>query len=67
MDVEYISLHRYIRDTPSDRSASAESGQEYLTSGKGYIEPCKTREYEGTRGKNRSVGRTGPALGGWEN
>ena len=51
------------------RSASrpAESGQEYLTSGKEYIEPRKTREDEGTRGKNRSVSRTGPALSGWGN
>ena len=34
VDVEYISLHRYIRNT--HRSACrtpAESGQEYLTSG----------------------------------
>ena len=51
------------------RSASrpAESGQEYLTSGKEYIEPRKTEEDEGTRGKNRSVSRTGPALSGWGN
>ena len=45
----------------------AESGQEYLTSGKEYIEPCKTGLDEGIRGKNRSVSRTGPALGGWGN
>ena len=43
----------------------AESGQEYLTSGKEYIEPCKTQYDEGTRGKNRSINRTGPALGRW--
>ena len=44
MDVEYTSLHRYIRNTPSDRTASrtpAESRQEDLTSGKEYIDPHK--------------------------
>ena len=43
MDVEYISMdtsgidlqHRSAFRTP------AEGGQEYLTSGKEYIEPCK--------------------------
>ena len=45
----------------------AESKQEYLTRGKEYIEPCKTREGEGTKGENRSVSRPGPALGGWGN
>ena len=70
MDVEYLSLHGYMRNTPSDRSASQtplQSRQEYLTSGKEYIEPHKTWEDEGTRGKNRSVSRTGPALSGWGN
>ena len=45
MDMEYISLHRYIRNTTSDtemHATPAESGQEHLTSGKEYIEPCKT-------------------------
>ena len=68
--MEYLSLRGYIRNTPSDRSACrtpAESGQEYLTSGKEYIEPRNTQEEEGTRGKNRSVSRTGPVLGGWGN
>ena len=50
--------HRNACRTP------VESGQEYLTSRKEYIEPCKTRQDEGTRGGNRSVSRTGPALGG---
>ena len=58
---EYTFRHRSACRTP------AESRQEYLTSGKEYIEPYKTREDEGTRGKSRSVGRTGPALGGWGN
>ena len=46
VDVEYLSLHRYIRNTPSDTEVHAEhqlSGQEYLTSGKDYLEPCKTQ------------------------
>ena len=38
MDVEYISLHGYIRNTPSDTEVHAEQiGQEYLTSRKEYI------------------------------
>ena len=45
----------------------AESREEYLTSKKEYIDPRKTREDEGTRGKNRSVSKTGPALRGWRN
>ena len=56
MDVEYISLHGYIRNTLSDRSACrtpAESRQKYLTSGKEHIEPRKTWYEEGTRGKTR--------------
>ena len=35
---EYIFRHRSARKTP------AESGQEYLTSGKEYIESCKTQD-----------------------
>ena len=46
VDVVYISLHGYIRNTPSDnRSACrtpAESRQEYLTKGKEHIELHKT-------------------------
>ena len=45
------SLHRCIRNTPSDTDVHAEhqlgvdrSGQEYLTSGKEYIEARKTRD-----------------------
>ena len=65
MDIEYISLHGYNRNTPSDRRACrtpAESGQEYVTSEKEYIERCKTQQDKGTRQKNSSVSRTGPAL-----
>ena len=53
VDVEHICLHGYIRNTPSNASACrtpAESQQEDLSSGKGYIDPCKTRQDEGTRG-----------------
>ena len=58
---EYTFRHRSACRTP------AESGQEYLTSGKEYIVPRKTQYDEETSGKNRSVTRTGPALGGWGN
>ena len=34
---------------------------------KKYIEPCKTLQDKGTRGKNRSVRSTGPALSWWGN
>ena len=46
VDMEYISLHGYLRNTSADRSTRttpAESRQEYLTSGKEYIDPRKTR------------------------
>ena len=46
VDMEYISLRGYIRNTPSDTSARrtpAESRQEYLTSGKEYIESFKAQ------------------------
>ena len=68
--MEYISLHGYIRNTSSDTNVyrtPAERGQEYLTSGKEYIDPCKTWYNEATRAKNRSVSSTGLALSGWEN
>ena len=68
VDMEYISLRGYIRNTPSDTSARrtpAESRQEYLTSGKEYIELHKIQQEEGTREKNRSAGRTEPALSRW--
>ena len=47
MDMEYISLHGYIRNTFRHRDACrtpAESRQEYLSSRKEYIETCKTRD-----------------------
>ena len=53
---EYTFRHRSVCRVP------AESGQEYLTSGKEYIEPRQTRQDKGTRGKNRSISRHGPAL-----
>ena len=48
---EYAFRRRSACRTP------AQSQQEYLTSGKEYIEPCKTRQDEETRGKNQSVSR----------
>ena len=70
MDVEYISLWIHQDYTFRHRRAwrtPAESGQEDLTRGKEFIDPRKTREDEGARGKNRSVSRIGLALGGWGN
>ena len=46
VDVEYISLHGYIRNTPSDPEVHVEhheSRQEYLTSRREYIEPRKRK------------------------
>ena len=55
VDMENISLHRYIRNPPSDTDVHpkhpAEGGQEELTSGKEYIEPRKTRQDKGSGGK----------------
>ena len=71
--MEYISFHRYIRNTPLDTEVHAEhqlkAGQEYMISGKEYIEACKTQLDNGTGGggRNRSVSRTGPALCRWGN
>ena len=61
MHQEYTFRHRSACRTP------AESGQECLTSGKEYTEPHKSRQDEGTRGKNRSVSRNGLALSRWGN
>ena len=58
---EYTFRHRSACRTP------AESGQEDLTRGKKCTEPRKTQLDKGTRGKNRSVSRTGPTLAQWEN
>ena len=56
---EYTFKHRSAYKTPG------ESGQEYLTSGKEYIEPRKTRQDKGTSGENRSISRTTSALSHW--
>ena len=60
IDKEYTFRHRSEYRTP------AASGQEYLTSGKEYIEPHKTQQDEGTRGGNREVlvGLDLPSAGG---
>ena len=45
VNMEFIDLNRCIRNTSSNTSASRtpdESGQQYLTRGKEYIEPHKT-------------------------
>ena len=58
---EYTFRHRSACRTP------AESRQEYLTSGKEYIEHTKLCRMKELGEKNRSVTRTGPDLGGWGN
>ena len=69
--MEYISLHGYIRNTPSDTEVHSEhqlrADRSTSPVGKEYIESCKTLQDKGTRGKNKSVSRTGPALSGQGN
>ena len=56
---EYTFRHRSACRTP------AESGQEFLTTGKEYIKPRKTQQDEGTRGKTEVlVGLDLPLVGG---
>ena len=69
VDVEYISIHGYIWNIPSDTEVlariPAESRQEYLTNGNEYIEPCKGRQDEGSRRKRGElVGLDLPLVGG---
>ena len=52
---EYTFRHRSAGRTP------AESGQEYLTRGKEYIDHAKLRRMKELGEKNRSESRTGPA------
>ena len=69
-DMEYTSPRTHEEYTFRHRSACrtpAESRQEDLTSRKEYMEPHKTPQDKGTKGKNWSVTRTGPALSTWEN
>ena len=54
--MEYISLHGHIKNTYTFRHTNAcrtpaESGQEYLTSGKEYIEPRKLTRIKELGGK----------------
>ena len=61
----YISLQEYTFRHRSVCGTPAESGQEYLTSRKEYIEPRKTWEDEGTGGKTGVlVGLDLPSAGG---
>ena len=69
VDVEYVSLQGYIRNTASDAEVHAcrtpsESGQEDLTSGKEYTDSRRTRQDDGTRGKNVLEGLNLPWAGG---
>ena len=61
--MEHISLHTF-RHRNAHRTP-AESRQEYVTRGKEYIDPRKTREDEGTRGETGVlVGPDLPSAGG---
>ena len=64
MDVEYISLHRYFRNTPSDTEVHAEH---QLRVAKTIQNHAKLGRMKELGGRNRSVSRTGPALSRWEN
>ena len=71
VDVEYLSLSMgtsgiHLRHRSACRTPG-ESGKEYLTSGKEYMETPQTRQDEGTSGENRSISRTRPDLGWWGN
>ena len=57
--MEYISLHRYIRNTPSDTEVHAEHQLREEKNIKTHAKLDRTKELGG---KNRSVSRTGPAL-----
>ena len=68
MNVEYISLHRYIRNTPSDTEVHAEHqlGEDRSTwpAVKNIYTHTELGRMKELR-KNQSVSRTGPAPGGW--
>ena len=63
MDVDYISLHRYIRNTLSDTEVHA---QQQLRADR-RTWPVELGRMKELGEKNRSVSRTGPALGRWGN
>ena len=74
MDVEYISLHRYIRNTPSDTKVYAEHELELTGIPDQQKRIYRTmqnsvgqRKWGGNGEGDRSVSRTGPALGRWGN
>ena len=69
VEVEHISLHWIHQEHTfrhrSARRPPAESRQEYLTSGKEYIEPWKTRQDEGAGGETGVlIGLDLPLAGG---
>ena len=59
--MEYISLHRYIRNTPSDIEVHA---QHQLRAGRSTWPAEKNVQTHAKLGKNWSVSRTEPALSG---
>ena len=66
--MEYISPHGHSRNTPSDTEVHAEHqlrAEEYLTSGKEYIDPRKTGRMKGLGGETGVlVGLDLPSAGG---
>ena len=66
MDGEYISLHGYTRNTPSDTEVDAEHQLRAYRS-TWPVEKNIQNHAKLSRRKNRSFSRTVPALSGWGN
>ena len=47
MDVEYISLHRYFRNTPSDTEVHAEHQLRVAKNIQNHTDPSRTKEQGG--------------------
>ena len=71
MDVEYMSLHGYIRNTPSDTEVHAEhqlrADRSTCPVEKNIQNHAKLGRTKELWGENKSVSRTGPAFSRWEN
>ena len=71
VDVEYTSLHRYIRNTPSDTEVHAEhqlrADRVTWPVEKNTLNHTKLGRMKELGGKQECVKRIGPALGWWEN
>ena len=68
--MEHISLHRYMRKMPSDTEVHAEHqlrADRSTCPVERIYRPTQNSVGGRNWGRNRSVRRTGPALGGWRN